>query len=71
MVEQDGCIAVCFKLVYTLQAQFVNSSIDSAISIGIGQAKMHDAKKVKQQIHNQAVADSDSGRSVERGLFFA
>lgn len=32
---------------------------------------MHDAKKVKQQIHNQAVADSDSGRSVERGLFFA
>lgn len=34
-----------------MQAQFVNNSIDSAISIGIGQAKMHDARKVKQQIH--------------------
>ena len=65
-------VCIYFKLLYiSMQAQFVNNSIDSAISIGIGQAKMHDAKKVKQQIHNQAVADSDSGRSVERGLFSA
>lgn len=45
-------VCIYFKLLYiSMQAQFVNNSIDSAISIGIGQAKMHDARKVKQQIH--------------------